>query len=196
MAYSRDRILIFGTAGVAVALLFIIFFIPVRTEIDVATSVSLQDIPGYGFQIVKISPTTNTIIHINITLDGFEVKGADGEWTELDIPGTVSLDLWLDPETTIAASVEGLEPGSYTAVRFQVLGGYENSVASLDDGDVVLVDVPYFKVELDAEFEVDEETGSLTLVFTRGSGRIAEHMLPDYQITTGTMKIVVTVAPN
>ena len=55
MAYDRNRILIFGGAGIAIAALLIIFFIPVKTEIHVGTSVSLQEIPGYGFQTIKIS---------------------------------------------------------------------------------------------------------------------------------------------
>jgi hypothetical protein len=196
LAYNYNRILIFGAAGVAIAMVFVILFIPVKTEIIFPTSISLQDIPGYGFQMVKISPTMNNIVHLNITLDGFEVKGADGEWTELHVPGSVIFNLWRDPEIRIVASFDGLESGSYTAVRFQLIAGREYSLASLNDGDVVPVDVPQFKVEFEAGFEVSEEVGGLTLVLSRGSGRIAEQMLPDYQITTGTIKIGVTVTSN
>ena len=194
MAYDRNRILIFGGAGIAIAALLIIFFIPVETEIHVVTSVSLQEIPGYGFQTVKISEEQADVIHINLTLAGFEVQGADGEWTGISVPGMVSFNLLRSPETTIMADANGLEPGSYTAVRFQILGGLEYTNATLTNGDVVPVDAPYFKVEYATEeFEIGEETEGLSLVLRRGSGRLANYMLPDYHISMGTMKIEVTV---
>jgi hypothetical protein len=196
MAYDRNKILIFGGAGIAIAALLIIFFIPVKTEIHVEPTVSLQDIPGYGFQTVKISEEQTDMFHLNLTLGGFEIQGADGEWTGIDVPGTVSFNLLRDPETTITADANGLESGSYTAVRFQVLGGIEYTNATLTNGDVVSVDVSYVKVEFATEeFEIDEDTEGLSLVLRRGAGRLANHMLPDYHISTGTMKVVVEATP-
>jgi hypothetical protein len=192
MAYDRNWILIFGGAGIAIAVLLIIFFIPAETEIHVATAVSLQEIPGYGFQTMKISEDQVDVIHINLTLGGFEVQGADGEWIGLDVSGTVSFNLLQDPETTITTDADVLEPGSYAAVRFQVLGGLEYSNATLNNGDVVTVDVPFFKVEfITREFEINGETEGLNLVLKRGSGRLANYMLPDYHISTGTIKVEV-----
>jgi hypothetical protein len=104
MAYDRNRILIFGGAGIAIAALLIIFFIPVKTEIHVEPTVSLQDIPGYGFQTMKISENQADVIHMNLTLGGFEIQVADGEWTGLDVSGTVSFNLLRDLETTITAN--------------------------------------------------------------------------------------------
>ena len=196
MAYDRNRILIFGAAGVAIAALLIIFAIPVKTEIHVTTSVTLQEIPGYGFQTMKISEEQTDVIHMNLTLGGFEVQGADGEWTGITVPGTASFNLLRDPETTVTADANGLEPGEYTAVRFQVLGGLEYSNATLGNGDVVSVDVPYFKVEYATEeFEVGEGTESLSIVLRRGSGGLANYMLPGYHISTGTMKVEVEATP-
>ena len=196
MAYDRNRILIFGGAGIVIAALLIIFFIPVETEIHVSPTVALQEIPGYGFQTVKISEEQIDVIHLNLTLGGFEVQGANGEWTGIIVPGTVSFNLLRDPETTITADASGLEPGSYAAVRFQVLGGLEYTNATLTNGDVVTVDVPYFKVEFATEvFEIGGETEGLSLVLRRGSGGLANYMLPDYHISTGTMKVEVEAAP-
>ncbi len=196
MAYDRNRILIFGGAGVAIAALLIVFFIPIETEVHVGTSVALQEIPGYGFQTVKISEEQADVIHLNLTLGGFEVQRADGEWTGIGVPGTVSFNLLWDPEIIITADATGLESGSYTAVRFQVLGGLEYTNATLTNGEVVPVDVPYFKVEFaTGEFEIGEETDGLSLVLRRGSGQLANYMLPDYHISTGTMNVEVEVTP-
>ena len=196
MAYDRNRILVFGGAGIMIAALLIIFFIPVKTEIHVTTSVALQQIPGYGFQTMKISEGQADVTHLNLTLGGFDVQGTDGEWTGISVPGTVAFDLLRDPETTVTADVDGLEPGSYSAVRFQVLGGIEYSNATLTNGEVVPVDVPYFKVEYSTEeFEIGEGTEGLRLVLRRGSGQLANYMLPDYHISTGTMKVEVEATP-
>ncbi len=196
MAYDRNRILIFGGAGILIAALLIIFFIPVKTEIHVGTSVSLQEIPGYGFQTIKISEEQADVIHLNLTLGGFEVQGADGEWTGISVPRTVYFNLLRDPETTITAEASGLEPGSYSAVRFQVLGGLEYANATLTNSEVVPVDVPYFKVEYStAEFKIGEGTEGLSLVLRRGSGQLGNYMLPDYHISTGTMKVEVEAIP-
>jgi hypothetical protein len=136
------------------------------------------------------------VIHLNLTLGGFEVQGADGEWAGINVPGTVSFNLLRDPETTITADAAGLIPGSYTAVRFQVLGGIEYTNATLTNGDVVPVDVPYFKVEYATEeFEMGEGTEGLSLVLRRGSGQLANYMLPDYHISTGTMKVEIEATP-
>ncbi len=196
MAYDRNRILIFGGAGIVIAALLIIFFIPVKTEIHVATSVSLQEIPGYGFQTMKISEDQADVFHLNVTLGGFEVQGADGEWTGISVPRTVYSNLLRDPETTITAEASGLEPGSYSAVRFQILGGLEYANATLTNNEVIPVDVPYFQVEYSIEeFEIGEGTEGLSLVLRRGSGQLGNYMLPDYHISTGTMKVEVEAPP-
>jgi hypothetical protein len=196
MAYDRNRVLIFGGAGIAIAALLIIFFIPVKTEIHVTTSVTLQEIPGYGFQTMKISEDQADVIHLNLTLGGFELQESDGEWIGIGFPGTVSFNLLHDPEITITADANGLEHGSYTSVRFQVLGGLEYSNATLTNGDVIPVDIPSFKVEFaTGEFEINGETEGLNLVLRREPGQLANYMLPDYHISTGTMKVEVEAAP-
>lgn len=196
MAYDRNRILIFGVAGIAIAALLIIL-IPVQTEIHLGPSVSLQEIPGYGFQTVKISEEQTNVIHLNITLGGFEVRGLDGEWTGIDVLGSSSFDLLRNLEMTIKADARGLEPGSYAAVRFRVLGGLEYTNATLDNGDVVPVDVPSFEVEFPTgEFEVLEGIELLSFKLRSGFGQLANYILPDYHIATGTMKIEVSITLN
>ena len=196
MAYDRNRILIFGGSGIVIAALLILF-IPVQTEIHLGPSVSLQEIPGYGFQMVKISEEQANVIHLNITLGLFEVQNADGEWVGVDVSGSSSFDLLHNLETSFMADATGLEPGSYVAVRFRVLGGLEYSNATLDSGDMVPVDVPSFEVKFPTgKFKVLEGTETLLLKLRTGTGQIANYMLPDYHIATGTLRIEVSVTPN
>ena len=197
MAYSRNRIILFGGAGIAIALLLITIFLPVETETHVATTVSLQEIPGYGFQTMMIGEDQSGLTHLNLTLEGFEIRGTDGEWTGISVPGTISLNLLRDPETFITADASAIAPGSYTAVRFQILRGLEYANATLTNGEVVSVDVPFFKVEYAVEeFEVDDGIENLSVKLIRSPGQLANYMLPGYHIATGTMKIEATVIPN
>lgn len=196
MAYDRNKILIFGGAGIAIAAILIIF-IPVQNEIHLGPSVYLQEIPGYGFQTVKISEEQTNVIQLNITLGGFQVKGSDGDWTGIYVLGSSSFDLLRNPEMTITADATGLEPGSYTAVRFRVLGGLEYTNATLDNGDVIPVEVSSFEVEFPTgDLEVLEGTEFLSLKLRSGSGQLVNYMLPDYHIAIGTMRIEVSIALN
>jgi hypothetical protein len=197
MAYDRNRILIFGGSGIAIAALLIIFFIPFQTEIHLGPSVSLQEIPGYGFQTVKISEEQTNMLHLNITLGGFEVRGLDGDWAGIDVSGSSSFDLLRNPEMTIIADASSLELGSYNSVRFRVLGGLKFTNATLNNDEVVPVNVPSFEVEFPTgEFEVFEGTELLSLILRSGSGQLANYMLPDYHIETGTLRIEVSISLN
>ena len=142
MAYDRRKIISFGVGGVAIAAILILAFLPVRVEVGISPTVALQEIPGYGFQIVKISEEQASVVHLNVTMDGFEIKKTDGDWAEIGVSGEmVSFNLLRDLETSIVADVSGLDAGSYSAIRFRVVRGLEFSNATLGTGEVVSVDV-------------------------------------------------------
>ena len=196
MAYDRRKIILFGVGGVAIAAILILAFLPVRVEVGINPTVTLQEIPGYGFQIVKISEEEANVVHLNVTLDGFEIRKTDGDWAEIGVSGeTVSFNLLRDLEMSIVAEVGGLDSGSYSAIRFRVVRGLELSNATLDTGEVVSVDVPSFKVELTTStFEIGEGTESLSLELRTGSGLLSNYMLPEIHLSIGTMKIEVHVS--
>jgi len=196
MAYERNRVLTFGAVGIIAALL-ILAFIPARKEIGISPMVALQEIPNYGFQIVKMSEEQAGVAHLNVTLDGFEVRHADGDWSEVEISGgSVSFDLLRARETSFNARVEGLVAGSYSAVRFRVIRGLEFTNATLSSGDVIGVDVPSLKVEFATPvFEIGEGTEGLFIDLRTGSGLLSNYMLPELHFALGTMKIVIDVTP-
>ncbi len=195
MAYSSRKIALFGAAGVAIAALLILAFAPVREEVGISTMVALQEIPGYGFQIVKMGEGQADVVHLNVTLDGFEARRQDGGWTELNV-GSVSFNMLRDREMSFNAQAGSLDAGSYTAVRFRVVRGIEDSNATLSNDDVIGVDVPSLKVEMGTSpFEVSVDTESLHIDLRIGSGLLSNYMLPDLHLSLGTLKVEIDVSP-
>jgi hypothetical protein len=196
MAYSSRKIVLFGAAGVVIAALLILVFAPVREEVGVNTMVALQEIPGYGFQIVKLGEGQADVVHLNVTLDGFEARRQDGGWTELTV-GSVSFNMLRDREISFNAQAGSLDAGSYTAVRFRVVRGLEDSNATLSNDDVIGVDVPSQKVEIETSpFEVSVDTESLLIDLRIGSGLLSNYMLPDLHLSLGTLKVEIGVSPE
>jgi len=196
MAYSSRKIVLFGAAGVVIAALLILVFAPVREEVGVNTMVALQEIPGYGFQIVKLGEGQADVVHLNVTLDGFEARRQDGGWTELTV-GSVSFNMLRDREISFNAQAGSLDAGSYTAVRFRVVRGFEDSNATLSNDDVIGVDVPSQKVEIETSpFEVSVDTESLLIDLRIGSGLLSNYMLPDLHLSLGTLKVEIGVSPE
>ena len=197
MAYDRNRVLMFGAAGIAIAALLILVFIPTQKEVGINPMVALQEIPGYGFQIIKMSDEQADVAQLNVTLDGFEVRQADGDWAGIEISGgSVSFDLLRARETAFIARFEGLDTGRYSAVRFRVVRGLEFTNATLSSGDVIDVDLPSLKVEFTTPaFELDAETDSLRIKLRTGSGLLSNYMLPDLHLALGTMKVEIDITP-
>ncbi len=196
MAYSSRKIVLFGAAGVVIAALLILVFAPVREEVGINTMVALQEIPGYGFQIVKLGEGQADVVHLNVTLDGFEARRQDGDWTELTV-GSVSFNMLRDREISFNAQAGSLDAGSYTAVRFRVVRGFEDSNATLSNDDVIGVDVPSQKVEIETSpFEVSVDTESLLIDLRIGSGLLSNYMLPDLHLSLGTLKVEIGVSPE
>lgn len=195
MAYSNRKIALFGTAGVAIAAILILAFAPVREEVGIGTMVALQEIPGYGFQVVKMGEGQADVVHLNVTLDGFEARRQDGGWTELTV-GSVSFNMLRDREMSFNAQAGSLDAGSYTAVRFRVVHGLEDSNATLSNDDLIGIDVPSLKVEIETSpFEVGADTESLLIDLRIGSGLLSNYMLPDLHLSLGTLKVEIGVSP-
>lgn len=195
MAYSNRKIALFGTAGVAIAAILILAFAPVREEVGIGTMVALQEIPGYGFQVVKMGEGQADVVHLNVTLDGFEARRQDGGWTELTV-GSVSFNMLRDREMSFNAQAGSLDAGSYTAVRFRVVHGLEDSNATLSNDDLIGIDVPSLKVEIETSpFEVGADTESLLIDLTVGSGILSNYMLPDLHLSLGTLRVEIGVSP-
>ena len=155
--------------------------------------VALQEIPDYGFQIVKLSEEQAEVAHLYVTLDGFEVRQANGNWVEIGIPGgSISFDLLRVREILFDAQVLGLDAGYYPAIRFRVVQGLEFTNATLSSGEVIGVDVPSFKVEFAIPtFEKVDGTESLLIELQTGSGQLSSYVLPELHLVLGTIRVEV-----
>lgn len=197
MAYDRKKVLTFGAAGIAMAALLILAFMPARKEVGIDPMVALQEIPGYGFQTLKISEEQSSVLHLYVTLDGFEVRLAEGGWAGIEVSGgRVSFDVNGAREVSFAAEAGGLDVGSYDAIRFRVVRGLEFTNATLDDGVIVGVDVPEIKVEFTVStFEIGEGTESLMIKIRTGPGVLSNYILPQYHVTLGTLRLEFAISP-
>ena len=194
MAYDRNKILIFGGAGVVIAAFLILLFIPGGTETHVATTVSLQEIPGYGFQIVKMSEERDDITQLEVTLEGFEFRKSDGSW--IDASGErFSFDLIRELEISFTVDVGELDAGSYNGVRFRVVPGFGFTNATLSSGKLVTVDSPQTKVAyVTSTFELDENMETLQVELNRGAGVISNYMLPELHLAIMTTGLDITIS--
>lgn len=193
MAYDRNRVLVFGAAGIVIVALLILVFTPAEKKIELNTTVALQEIPDYGFQIVKISEKQSDVTHLYVTLDGFEVRQTDGNWSEIEIAGKrISFDLLKVREISFYALVEGLDAENYSAVRFQVVQGLKFTNATLSSGEIIGVDAPSFKVEFTTPtFEKVDDTESLLVELRTESGQLYNYMLPELHLALGTIRVEV-----
>lgn len=194
MAYTRNKILLYGAIGIVMASLLIILFMPVQEETSVYPVVGLQEIPGYGFQIVKISEQFSELTSLNITLHDFEIRRSDGSWESIEISGgLVSFNLLEAREKSFSALINGLETGSYDAIRFSFVRGLQSVNATLDNGDVVNVDVPENKVELTTSPSLIENSmGNLTIILQKKSGVLSNYIGSNYHVSLSTLKIEIT----
>lgn len=189
MAYDTRKIAVFGVAGVAFAALIILAFVPVQENVGVATSVFLQEIPGYGFQIVKMSEEQDDVTQLMVTLDGFEFRKTDGSWVETS-RGSFSFDLIRDHVVSLTLEGEDLDAGSYDGVRFRVVQGLGFTNATMSSGDLVPVDSPQSKMEYTiSTFEIDEAMETLRVELTRGAGVMSNYMLPDLHLAIMTTRL-------
>lgn len=195
MAYDWRKIGAFGATGIVVAAMIILVFMPTQQEVGVTPIVALQEIPGYGVQLVKITDEPVNILHLNLTIVGFEIKLPRGDWAEVEVDGgKVSFNLLRDHGTSFSVDVGNLDPGNYSMIRFNIVQGLDNTNATLDDGEVIIVDVPSMKVEIETqEFEIAEGLENVQLSLRIKSGTLSNYMLPQYQIALGMMKIEVSI---
>lgn len=197
MAYEIMKTVAYGIVGVFIAIVIILFFWPISKEIETKPIVAIQEIPTFGIQVIEITDEPSDMIHLNITINGFEAKQSDGNWIKIDIPnGSISLDLLRFQRPLIIADASKLIPGNYSMIRFQIVRGLEYTNATLNNGDVIEVDVPTEKIGvITPPFELMTEMETILIdLQIEPTGSLANYVIQmKHHLTLMTMKIDVIV---
>ena len=193
MAYGVRKIIAYGVTGIVLATIIILWFWPVSQEVETKPVVVIQEIPTYGINVIKITDEPTDVIHLYVTLNGFEAKQSDGSWATIGVlGGRVSLDLLRFQRSSIITDISKLELGNYSIIRFQIVRGLDYTNATLGNGDVVEVDVPSEKIEVlmsKIEIKAGLETVRLDLQ-VQPMGHLANYIINmQHQLTLITMKI-------
>jgi len=181
MAYNRNKVIIYGAAGIVLALA-IIAFLPARSETHVVTGVSLELIQGYGLQTVKISEDTVGIESLVIDVDSIEAQMPSGEWIEISDGGL--WDIWRELEKTYAIETDVL---GYSRIR--LFFDSDGSSVTLADGSMVQLGISSIPLEIDLQEPYVGESTDVGLRLSLGQGTGSNYVLPDLMIELGTSKL-------
>ena len=181
MAYNRNKLIVYGAAGIVIALA-VLAFLPTRTETNVATGVSLELIQGYGFQTVKISEDAVAIESLVIDVDGIEAQMPSGEWLRISDGG--SWDIWSELEKTYAIETHVL---GYSRIR--LFFDPDGSSVTLADGSMVQFGVSSIPLEINLKEPYVGESTDVDLRLSLGQGTGSNYVLPDLMIELGTSKL-------
>lgn len=195
MAYDRRKVLTYGATGVIIALIVIVL-IPVNEEVNVNPYVTLEQVPGYGLQYIKVSEEQADLTHMYLTIHTVEAQLPSGEWVKISETET-RWDIIRETQKKFEINTDVLSPGKYSKIRFYVAAGQEKSNATLSDNRVIplsLQDNP-FEVEI-TETDIDEGADELSLTLDVGSGVISNQMLPEYHIVIATGRLGGTISAS
>jgi hypothetical protein len=182
MAYNRKKVIIYGITGIVLAIT-ILAFLPARTETHVTTSVSLELIPGYGIQTIKISEEDIEITNLVVNIRSIEARMPGGEWVKITT-GEQQWDLRQDVETTFTVdqNITG-----YSKLRLIIAS--DGSSVILADGREIDLSVPSLPLEVDLVLPYDAEVDGPVLRLYLGQGTGSTHVLPDLRIELTTNRV-------
>ncbi|MBD3172539.1 hypothetical protein GF326_08710 [Candidatus Bathyarchaeota archaeon] len=185
MAYNRNNVIIYGAAGIVLALT-ILAFLPANTHTHVAADVNLELIQGYGFQTVKISEDAVEIESLIINVESIEAQMTSGEWVEISMGGT--WDIWSELEKSYP-----LDDVVYGYSRIRLNFTSDDSSVTLSDGRVVQLDVLLIPLEIDLLEPYVGESNDLMVRFSLDQGTGSNIVLPDLMIELGTSRLTAEI---
>jgi len=181
MAYNKNKVIIYGIAGILLALT-ILNFIPTHTETHVTTGVNLDEIPGYGIQIVKLSEDNIQITNLMLKIGSIEALQSNGEWVE--IASNVQWDIWREIEKIIPVDQASV---GYTKLRLNIA---QDSTVTLSDKSEIQLGVPSQPLEIDLDPSSGTGTG---LRLTLSQGKMSNYILPNLQIEISTNRLTAEI---
>ncbi len=179
MSYNKYKPIIYGVIGIALAL-SILAFIPTTPQIRITTSVSLEIIPGYGIQTIKISEEATQLTNLILKITSIEAQMPNGEWVQI----TTEENQWdIRQETQKTFTINPAITG-YTKLRLTIT--QSGSSATLKDGQTIQLGLPSQPLEI--ELPQPTESGN-ALRLSLSQGTVSTQILPNLQIEITTNKI-------
>jgi hypothetical protein len=183
MAYNRNKVILYGVAGIILALV-VLSFIPTRTETHITTSVSLTTIPDYGIQIIKMSEDNTQITNLVLNIQSIEAQTQDGAWVKIssteqqwDIRQKTEKTITIDPNIT-----------GYSKLRINL--ATDNPV-TLSDGQITQLGAPSLPIEVD--LSGSSVNAGTQLRLSLGQGTASNYILPNLQIELSTNKLTAEI---
>lgn len=138
----------------SVTLVFIMLTIMVLAVIVVYIFPTLTRLlfpPKTGTLIVEVTDApVSSLKHLNISIDSVEVQKESEGWIKLEIRNA-SFDLLKLQNVTSTLAIGELEPGNYSKIRMHIV----EANATLNDGTVILLNVPPGHIDLQVQFEIE-----------------------------------------
>ncbi len=182
MAYNRNKVIIYGITGIVLALT-ILTFIPTRTETHVTTSVSLEPIPGYGIQTIKISEEASEVTSLIIDIQSIEAQMPGGEWVKVSTrEQRWDLRQELEKIFTVEQNITG-----YSKLRLIIASDGGN--VTLADGREIKLSVSSLPYEVDLLNPYTLEIDNPMLKIILSQGTVSNYLLPNLQIELSTSRI-------
>ena len=181
MAYNRNKVILYGVAGIILALA-VLSFIPTRTETHLITSISLTTIPEYGIQFIKMSEETTQITNLVLNIESVEAQTSDGAWVKI-ASTTQQWDIWQKTEIliTIDPSITG-----YTRIRVNLA---QDNPVTLTNGQII----PLGASSLPIEVNLNSVNAGTQLKLSLSQGTDSNYILPNLQIELTTNKVTAEI---
>ncbi len=186
MTYNKNKPIIYGIIGIALALT-ILTFIPTTQETHITPSISLDQIPGYGIQTIKISEQTTQLTHLILNIASIQAQTPSGEWITI----TTQQQQWDIHQETQKTFTLNQDITDYTQLRLNITP--EGSSATLQDGQPIQIGLPSFPIEIQLT-PANENSGVLKLSLSQGTS--STQILPNMQLEVTTIKLTGEITPQ
>jgi len=190
MAHNPKRVVMFGALGFLAAVLIIAAVSITPTFLPSLTT------PKAGTLTIKITDAPADLRHLNLTIDGFEVRWENESWVEVPVVGgNVSFDLLQLQNRSIDAAIGELPPGNYTMIRMHIVQGLAYTNATLTNGTVISIRVPSEKIKvITPTFEIESgENTTILLDLQVNTVKLANN--PEHNLAPA-MKIDVIISTD
>jgi hypothetical protein len=177
--------MIYGTVGILIAL-FIVVLVPTSKDAQISPYVTLDQIPGYGVQLIMVSQSKGELENVHLTISRVELLATGGDWDKI-WSSEISWDILQEREKTFMIDSENVH-AYYLKARIHFEPGPNKSNVTLSDGNVLPLEFQMNQLEVNITETVTTEATEFALDLRIFSGKSSIHILPDYRVQVVTAR--------